>query len=47
MVEAFFIGLLKELNPVWVAQGDNEVEFLSVEIWVEDFPVRVVTAYGP
>ena len=41
------IGVLKDLHPVWVAQGDDEVECLSIEIWVEDFPIRVVTAYGP
>ena len=41
------IGVLKDLHPVWVAQGDDEVECLSVEIWIDDFPVRVVTAYGP
>ena len=28
-------------------QGDDEVEFLSVEIWVDNFPITVVTAYGP
>ena len=42
-----WIGALKDLHPVWVAQGDDEVEVLAIEIWVDDFPVRVVTAYGP
>ena len=32
---------------MWVSQGDDEVECLAVEIWIDDFPVRVVTAYGP
>ena len=32
---------------MWVAQGDDEVECLCVEVWVEDFPIRVVVAYGP
>ena len=41
------IGVLKDLRPVWVAQGDDEVECLSIEIWVDEFPIRVVTAYGP
>ena len=41
------IGVLKDLQPVWVAQGDDEVECLAVEVWVDEFPVRVVTAYGP
>ena len=38
---------MKDFNPVWVDEGNDEVEFLCVEIWVDDFPIRVVTAYGP
>ena len=41
------IGVLNDVHPVWVEQGDDEVECLAVEIWVDDFPVRIVTAYGP
>ena len=41
------IGVLNDLHPAWVGQGDDEVECLAVEVWVEDFPIRVVTAYGP
>ena len=41
------IGVHKSLRPVWVSQGDDEVECLAVEIWVDDFPIRIVTAYGP
>ena len=41
------IGVQKDLKPVWVGQGDDEVEALAVEIWVDDFPIRIVTAYGP
>ena len=41
------IGVHKDLSPVWVAQGDDEVECLVVEIWVEEFPIRILTAYGP
>ena len=41
------IGVRKDLHPAWVAQGDDDVECLSVEVWVGDFPVRVVTGYGP
>ena len=41
------IGIHKDLQSVWVAQGDDEVECLVVEVWVDEFPVRVVTAYGP
>lgn len=41
------IGVLKDLHPVWIAQGDDEVECLAVEIWVDNIPVRIVTGYGP
>ena len=40
-------GVNKDLRSVWISQGDDEVEALTVEIWADDFPVRVVTAYGP
>ena len=41
------IGVNKDLRSVWISQGDYEVEALTVEIWADDFPVRIVTAYGP
>ena len=41
------IGVHKDLRPVWISQGDDEVECLAVEVWLDDFPIRVVTAYGP
>ena len=41
------IGVQNNLKPVWVGQGDDEVEALAVELWVDDFPIRIVTAYGP
>ena len=41
------IGVLKDLRPVWISQGDDEVECLTVEVWANDFPIRIVTAYGP
>ena len=41
------VGVHKDLQPVWVAQGDDDLECLAVEVWVEDFPIRVVVAYGP
>ena len=40
------IGVHKDLRSVWIAQGD-EVECLEVEVWVDDFPIRVLVAYGP
>ena len=41
------MGVHKDLRPVWVAQGDDEVECLAVEVWVEDFPIHVLVQYGP
>ena len=41
------IGILKSLQPAFINEGDDEVEALTVEVWVEDFPVRLVVAYGP
>ena len=41
------IGIQKDLKSVWISQGDDEVECLAVEIWADDFPVRIVTGYGP
>ena len=40
------IGVLNDVRPVWVDQGDDEFECLTVEIWADDFPLRV-TAHGP
>ena len=41
------VGVLKDLQPCWVSQGDDEVEFLTVEVWIDDFPIRILTGYGP
>ena len=41
------IGVHKDIPAVWIAGGDDEVECLEVEIWIDDFPVRVMVAYGP
>ena len=41
------LGVLHDLNPVWVGEGENEIESLSVEITVQTFRIRCVSAYGP
>ena len=41
------LGVLKALQPAFINEGDDEVETLTVEVWVEDFPIRLVVAYGP
>ena len=35
------------LEPSWISEGDDDAEALTVEIWVEGFPVRLICAYGP
>ena len=42
------IGVINDLNPVWVGEGDDITECLSVEITAQqNFRVRCVAAYGP
>ena len=41
------VGVLKDLQPCWLSQGDDEVEFITIEVWIDDFPIRVLNAYGP
>ena len=40
------LGCLKELQPVWVREGDDLVEALSVEIFVKNLKIRCCVAYG-
>ena len=40
------IGCKKELNPVWVREGNDLVEALSVEITLKTMKIRCVVAYG-
>ena len=41
------VGVLNDLDPSWVSEGDDDAEALTIEIWVEGFPVRLICAYGP
>ena len=41
------IGVLNVLNPSWISEGDDDAEVLTVEIWVEGFPIRLICCYGP
>ena len=36
------IGVINSLKPSWISEGDDECEALTVEIWVEGFPIRLV-----
>ena len=38
---------MDDLNPVWISEGDNEVEVLVIQIEVEQFFIRCIGAYGP
>ena len=40
------IGCKKELNPVWVKEGQNDVEALSINIFVKNMKIRCCVAYG-
>ena len=41
------IGVLNALEPSWISQGDDNTEALTIEIWLNSFPVRLVCGYGP
>ena len=41
------IGALAETDPVWISEGDTEVEILVVEISVSELQIRCIAAYGP
>ena len=41
------LGCLKDLNPTWVREGNDEVEALTVEIFLKDIKIRCCVAYGP
>ena len=41
------LGVLNSLEPSWISEGDDNCETITVEIWVEGFPIRLVCGYGP
>ena len=40
------VGCIKELKPIWVREGEEQVEALSVEISVKTMKIRCCAAYG-
>ena len=40
------LGCLKELQPIWVREGDDQVETLSINIFVQKMKIRCCVAYG-
>ena len=41
------IGVIEELKPVWISEGDDTTEVLIVEVDVSGFRIRCVGGYGP
>ena len=41
------IGALHSLDPVWIAEGDDDSEFLVVGVTLGQFSVRAICGYGP
>ena len=41
------IGCLKELSPCWVSEGADNVEAISINIFLKNMKIRCCTAYGP
>ena len=41
------IGVVKDFEPVWIGEGDDEVEILVVEVKIQDLKIRCICAYGP
>ena len=37
---------MKELNPIWVREGEEEVEALLIDIFVQNMKMRCCVAYG-
>ena len=41
------IGVLEDLSPVWISEGDDNAEVLVVEVDISGFKIRCVGGYGP
>ena len=41
------LAVMNVLEPSWISEGDDDAEAITVEIWVEGFPIRLVCGYGP
>ena len=39
------IGAVDDLNPVWISEGDDEVEVMVIQIEVAQFLIRCIGAY--
>ena len=41
------IGIIEELKPVWISEGDDNIEVLTIEADINGLKTRCVGAYGP
>ena len=41
------IGVLNQMEPSLISEGNDEVEAITVEIWLEGFPTRLICGYDP
>ena len=41
------LGVRKDFKSTLINKGDDVIEAISVKVFVKEFPIRVVTAYGP
>ena len=41
------VGILDELSPVWIAEGDDESEYLTIELSLENLKLRIISFYAP
>ena len=39
--------MMNSLEPFWINEGNDDAETLTVEIWVNGFPIRLICVYGP
>ena len=41
------IGVINQLEPSLISEGNDDIEAINVEIWLEGFPTRLICGYGP
>lgn len=41
------VGVVKDLEPVWISEGDDDIEILVVQIKIDELRIRCICAYGP
>ena len=41
------VGVVKDLEPVWISEGDDAIEILVVQIKIDELRIRCICAYGP